>query len=122
MDMQGAPSPTLKNVPAPRFSAAYEVKNRAALGEAWQKVSDAAKTIVTLASQGKMTELPSPKSSVEGDVTTYDYECPLGADLNPVVSVSDTRWAISMPKAFGMEVVKESMKAPGQVAPAGIPA
>lgn len=45
MDMQGAPSPTLKNVPAPRFSAAYEVKNRAALGEAWQKVSDAAKTI-----------------------------------------------------------------------------
>ena len=117
MDMQGAPSPTLKNVPAPRFSAAYEVKNRAALGEAWQKVSDAAKTIVTLASQGKMTELPSPKSSVEGDVTTYDYECPLGADLNPVVSVSDTRWAISMPKAFGMEVVKESMKAPGQVAP-----
>ena len=117
MDMQGAPSPTLKNVPAPRFSAAYEVKNRAALGEAWQKVSDAAKTIVTLASQGKMTELPSPKSSVEGDVTTYDYECPLGADLNPVVSVSDTRWAISMPKAFGMEIIKESMKAPGQVAP-----
>ena len=96
---------------------AYEVKNRAALGEAWQKVSDAAKTIVTLASQGKMTELPSPKSSVEGDVTTYDYECPLGADLNPVVSVSDTRWAISMPKAFGMEIIKESMKAPGQVAP-----
>lgn len=117
MDMQGAPSPTLKNVPAPRFSAAYEVKNRAALGEAWQKVSDAAKTIVTLASQGKMTELPAPKSSVEGDVTTYDYQCPLGADLNPVVSVSDTRWAISMPKAFGMEVIKESMKAPGQVAP-----
>lgn len=117
MDMQGAPSPTLKNVPAPRFSVAYEVKNRAALGEAWQKVSDAAKTIVTLASQGKMTELPAPQSSVEGDVTTYDYQCPLGADLNPVVSVSDTRWAISMPKAFGMEVIKESMKAPGQVAP-----
>ena len=46
-------------------------------GEAWQKVSDAAKTIVTLASQGKMTELPSPKSSVEGDVTTYDYELSL---------------------------------------------
>ena len=46
MDMQGAPSPTLKNVPAPRFSAAYEVKNRAALGEAWQKVSDAAKRCV----------------------------------------------------------------------------
>lgn len=117
MDMQGAPSPTLKNVPAPRFSAAYEVKNRAALGEAWQKVADAAKTIVTLVSQGKMAELPAPKSSVEGDVTTYDYECPLGADLNPVVNVSDTRWAVSMPKAFGMEVIKESMKAPGQVAP-----
>lgn len=117
MDMQGAPSPTLKNVPAPRFSAAYEVKNRAALGEAWQKVADAAKTIVTLVSQGKMAELPAPKSSVEGDVTTYDYECPLGADLNPVVNVSDTRWAVSMPKVFGMEVIKESMKAPGQVAP-----
>lgn len=117
MDMQGAPSPTLKNVPAPRFSAAYEVKNRAALGEAWQKVADAAKTIVTLVSQGKMAELPAPKSFVEGDVTTYDYECLLGADLNPVVNVSDTRWAVSMPKAFGMEVIKESMKAPGQVAP-----
>lgn len=117
MDMQGAPCPALQNVPAPRFSAAYEVKNRAALGEAWQKVSDAAKTIVTLASQGKMAELPAPKSSVDGDVTTYDYECPLGADLNPVASVSDTRWALSMPKAFGMEVIKESMKAPGQVAP-----
>lgn len=117
VDMKGAPSPMLKNVPAPRFSLVYEVKNRAALGEAWQKVSDAAKTIVTLASQGKMTELPAPKSSVEGDVTTYDYECPLGADLNPVVAVTDTRWAVSMPKAFGMEVIKESMKAPGQVAP-----
>lgn len=117
VDMKGAPSPTLKNVPAPRFSLAYEVKNRAALGEAWQKVTDAAKTIVTLASQGKMTELPAPKSSVEGDVTIYDYECPLGADLNPVVAVTDTRWAVSMPKAFGMEVIKESMKAPGQVAP-----
>lgn len=117
VDMKGAPSPMLKNVPAPRFSLVYEVKNRAALGEAWQKVADAAKTIVTLASQGKMTELPAPKSSVEGDVTTYDYECPLGADLNPVVAVTDTRWAVSMPKAFGMEVLKESMKAPGQVAP-----
>lgn len=117
VDMKGAPSPMLKNVPAPRFSLVYGVKNRAALGEAWQKVSDAAKTIVTLASQGKMTELPAPKSSVEGDVTTYDYECPLGADLNPVVAVTDTRWAVSMPKAFGMEVIKESMKAPGQVAP-----
>lgn len=117
VDMKGAPSPMLKNVPAPRFSLVYEVKNRAALGEAWQKVADAAKTIVTLASQGKMTELPAPKSSVEEDVTTYDYECPLGADLNPVVAVTDTRWAVSMPKAFGMEVIKESMKAPGQVAP-----
>lgn len=117
VDMKGAPSPMLKNVPAPRFSLAYEVKNRAALGEAWQKVTDAAKTIVTLASQGKMTELPAPKSSVEGDVTIYDYECPMGADLNPVVAVTDTRWAISMPKAFGMEVIKESMKTPGQVAP-----
>lgn len=117
VDMKGAPSPMLKNVPAPRFSLVYEVKNRAALGEAWQKVTDAAKTIVTLASQGKMTELPAPKSSVEGDVTTYDYECPLGADLNPVVAVTDTRWAVSMPKVFGMEVIKESMKAPGQVAP-----
>lgn len=117
VDMKGAPSPMLKNVPAPRFSLAYEVKNRAALGEAWQKVTDAAKTIVTLASQGKMTELPAPKSSVEGDVTIYDYECPMGADLNPVVAVTDTRWAISMPKMFGMEVIKESMKAPGQVAP-----
>lgn len=117
VDMKGAPSPMLKNVPAPRFSLAYEVKNRAVLGEAWQKVTDAAKTIVTLASQGKMTELPAPKSSVEGDVTIYDYECPMGADLNPVVAVTDTRWAISMPKAFGMEVIKESMKAPGQVAP-----
>lgn len=117
VDMKGAPSPMLKNVPAPRFSLAYEVKNRAALGEAWQKVTDAAKTIVTLASQGKMTELPAPKSSVEGDVTIYDYECPMGADLNPVVAVTDTRWAISMPKAFGMEIIKESMKAPGQVAP-----
>lgn len=117
VDMKGAPSPMLKNVPAPRFSLAYEVKNRAALGEAWQKVTDAAKTIVTLASQGKMTELPAPQSSVEGDVTIYDYECPMGADLNPVVAVTDTRWAISMPKAFGMEVIKESMKAPGQVAP-----
>lgn len=88
----------LKNVPAPRFSAAYEVKNRAALGEAWQKVANAAKTVVTLASQGKMAELPAPQSSVDGDITTYDYQCPLGADLNPVVSISDTRWAVSMPK------------------------
>lgn len=117
MDMQGAPSPMLKNVPAPRFSAAYEVKNRAALGEAWQKVANAAKTVVTLASQGKMAELPAPQSSVDGDITTYDYQCPLGADLNPVVSISDTRWAVSMPKAFGMEVLRESVKSPAQGAP-----
>ena len=117
MDMQGAPSPMLKNVPAPRFSAAYEVKNRAALGEAWQKVANAAKTVVTLASQGKMAELPAPQSSVDGDITTYDYQCPLGADLNPVVSISDTRWAVSMPKAYGMEVLRESVKSPVQGAP-----
>ena len=117
MDMQGAPNPMLKNVPAPRFSAAYEVNNRAALGEAWQKVTHAAKTVVTLLSQGKMAELPNPQSSVDGDITTYDYQCPLGADLNPVVSVSDTRWAISMPKAFGLEVLRESVKSPAQGAP-----
>ncbi len=117
LDMQGAPSPILQNVPAPRFSAAFEVKNRAALGEAWQKVSEAAKPIMALVSQGRMAELPAPKSSVDGDVTTYDYECPLGADLNPVVSVSDTRWALSMPKAFGMGIIKESVKAPTQGAP-----
>lgn len=117
MDMQGAPNPMLKNVPAPRFSAAYEVNNRAALGEAWQKVTHAAKTVVTLLSQGKMAELPAPQSSVDGDITTYDYQCPLGADLNPVVSISDTRWAISMPKAFGLEVLRESVKSPAQGAP-----
>lgn len=78
---------------------------------------DASKTIVPLVSQGKMTELPAPKATTEGDVTTYDYQCPMGPDLNPVVSVSDSRWALSMPKAFGDEVLKESMKAPGQVAP-----
>ena len=42
---------------------------------------------------------------------------PPGADLNPVVSVSDTRWAISMPKAFGLEVLRESVKSPAQGAP-----
>lgn len=117
VDMKGAPNPMLQNVPSPRFSLVYEVKDRAALGQAWQKVLDASRTIVPLVSQGKMTELPAPKSSTEGDVTTYDYECPMGPDLNPVVSVSDTRWALSMPKAFGTEVLKESMKTPGQVAP-----
>lgn len=117
VDMQGAPNPMLQNIPAPRFSAVYEVKDRAALGQSWQKVSEAAKMIVTLASQGKMTELPAPKASKDGDITTYDYECPLGADLNPVVSISDTRWAVSMPKTFGMEIIKESMKAPEQGAP-----
>ena len=75
MDMQGAPSPMLKNVPAPRFSAAYEVKNRAALGEAWQKVANAAKTVVTLASQGKMAELPAPQSSEPGG---KHFRYPLG--------------------------------------------
>lgn len=117
MDMKGAPNPMLQNVPSPRFSLVYEIKDRAALGQAWQKVIDASKTIVPLVSQGKMKELPAPKATTEGDVTTYDYQCPLGPDLNPVVSVSDSRWALSMPKAFGDEVLKESMKAPGQVAP-----
>ena len=93
------------------------MNNRAALGEAWQKVTHAAKTVVTLLSQGKMAELPAPQSSVDGNITTYDYQCPLGADLNPVVSVSDTRWAISMPKAFGLEVLRESVKSPAQGAP-----
>lgn len=117
VDMKGAPNPMLQNVPSPRFSLVYEIKDRAALGQAWQKVIDASKTIVPLVSQGKMKELPAPKATTEGDVTTYDYQCPLGPDLNPVVSVSDSRWALSMPKAFGDEVLKESMKAPGQVAP-----
>lgn len=117
VDMKGAANPLTKNIPIPRFSFMYEVKDRALLTEAWNKVNAASKTIVPLVSQGKMTELPAPRMSTEGDVTMYDYESPMGPDLNPVVSVSDTRWALSMPKAFGLENIKASMVAPGQVAP-----
>lgn len=117
VDMKGTPSPVLQNIPAPRFSVVGEVKNRAALNEAWQKVATAARTIIPLVSQGEMSGLPEPEVTLDGDVTTYDYKCSSEIGLNPVVSVSDSRWAFSMPKDFGLEVLKDSMKSSAQGMP-----
>lgn len=117
VDMKGAPSPVLQNIPTPRFSVVGEVKNRAALNEAWQKVATAARTIIPLVSQGEMSGLPEPEVTLDGDVTTYDYKCSSEIGLNPVVSVSDSRWAFSMPKDFGLEVLKDSMNSSAQGKP-----
>ncbi len=121
IDLQGETSPALYNIPAPRMAFAYEVKDRAAIGAAWDQAKAAYGSVapmIALATGGAgMAQATDAKSAVAGDVTVYDFGIAPQEGLNPIVAVSNNRWALAMPKSFGLDVLKQSTVAPADVAP-----
>ncbi len=120
IDLQGETNPSLYNVPTPRLAFAYEVQDRAAISAAWDQVQNVYGTVAPMLAMvggASLPQGPAAKSDVAGDVTVYDFGIAAQESLNPIVAVSNNRWALAMPKSFGLDVLKQSTVAPGEVAP-----
>ncbi len=120
LDYKGAPVEMMNNAPGPRVAFAFGLKDRKALGEAW----DALKAVfggsaLPMLTMGQMSKLPEPQPEMVGDTTIYSYnELGLPEALNPVVAVNDKAVALAMPKSYGVDVLKQAQAAPAaDVAP-----
>ncbi len=120
LDFKGGPVEMMDNAPGPRVAFAFGLKDRKALGEAW----DAVKAVfggnaLPMLPWGQMPKLPEPQSEMVGDTTIYSYnELNLPEALNPVVAVNDKAVALAMPKSYGVDVLKQAQAAPAaDVAP-----
>ncbi len=117
LDMKGKPSALVPDMPTPRFAYVCGLKNRDALSQAWDKVVVASRPAAALLSGGKMAQIPPPNTAVDGDTVYYSYDLPYGAELTPVVMVSDNDWGIAMPKEFATEQCGN----PGRLTDGGMP-
>ncbi len=116
-DLQGPKALELDNMASPRFALVAELKDRVLLGKAWDRVQKAVSPLVPLFTGGRYGQIPQAKADVAGDITVYSYDMPMGEQLQPVVTVSDNRWGLSMPREFGIEITEQSKGAPADVEP-----
>jgi hypothetical protein len=107
----------LGGLPAPRLCVVNELKNGSQLSEGWKDIQDSVNAFIPLATNGAMAQMPEAREIKNGEVTTYAYALPFGEELNPVVSLTNSRWCLSMPQSFGVDQLRNSMKPDPQAKP-----
>ncbi len=120
IDLSG-PVPKLPDVPPfvtegkfPRIAWVSELKDRAAVSEAWKGYSSLIKQVAALANQAGA--IPEPQMKQEGDAELYYVPLPMPTDdLLPHVAITKDRWMISTAPSFTKEVLaKAGAPASGQ--------
>jgi hypothetical protein len=111
VDLSGA-VPKLPDVPPfltegkfPRIAWVSELKDRAAVSEAWKGYSALIKQVAALAQQAQA--LPEPQMRQDGNAELYFLQLPMPTDDNllPHVAITKDRWMISTAPAFTKEIL-----------------
>jgi hypothetical protein len=120
VDLAG-PMPKLPDVPpflaeakVPRIAWISELKDRAAISEAWKGYSSLIKQIAALADQAQA--IPEPQMKQEGTAEIHFVPLPMPTDdFLPHVAITKDRWMLSTAPSFTKEIIGKA------VAPAGNP-
>lgn len=104
----GAPKAVLDGGKIPRIAIAVELKDRAALSEAWKGFEKIIKQGVALIPQGAdAPPIPEPMMKKEGDVEIHYVDLPIKmGDLLPHIAISKDKWIISTSPTYSAELAK----------------
>ncbi len=114
VDLNGK-MPELPHIPpavvggkAPRFAIALELKDRAALSEAWKGFEKLVKQGIALIPQGAdAPPIPEPMMKKEGDVEIHYVDLPVKmGDLLPHIAISKDKWIFSSSLTYSTELAK----------------
>ncbi len=104
----GAPKVAVEGGKIPRIAFAMELKNRAALSEAWKGFEKLVKQGIALVPRGAdAPPIPEPQMKKEGDVEIHFIELPMPTgDLLPHIAISKDKWMISTSPSYSVELAK----------------
>ncbi len=116
MDLKGS-FPTVPNVPAavlkngrlPRLAIAYDVIDRAKAASSWEKIDQAATSIVKKIGEMQNEKIPmiKPLSGENNGLKSYFYALPFFTDqFTPAISLNDESIFFSNSKAYSESLVK----------------
>lgn len=96
--------PALAEGKVARLAWVSEVKDRAAISEAWKGYSALIKQVAALANQGP--GLPEPQVKQEGTAELHFVPLPIPTDdLLPHVAITKDRWILSTAPSFSKEII-----------------
>jgi hypothetical protein len=112
LDLAG-PMPKIPDLPpalaegkVPRLALVSQLKDRAAVSEAWKGYYGLIKQVAALAGQGQ--GLPEPQMKQEGDAELHFVPLPMPTDdFLPHVAITKDRWVISTAPSFTKELVSK---------------
>jgi hypothetical protein len=98
--------PVVAEGKVPRFAWVWELKDRAAVGEAWKTFERVIKQLVALIPQGAgAPPIPEAQMKKEGDVELHFMPLPIPTDdLLPHVAITKDRWIFSTSPSFSQEL------------------
>lgn len=104
----GAPKTALEGGKIPRAALVMDIKNRAALSEAWKGFEKLVKQGIALVPQGAdAPPIPEPQMRKEGDVEIHYVELPVKmGDLLPHIAISKDKWILSTSPTYSVELAK----------------
>jgi hypothetical protein len=116
VDLNG-PMPQLPQIPPsiaaggkmPRLALAMDLKDRAALGEAWKGFEKLIKQGIAFIPQGAdAPPIPEPLMRKEGDVEIHYVDLPMKlGDLLPHIAISKDKWILSTSPSYSAELAKQ---------------
>lgn len=119
LDLSG-PMPKIPGLPpflaegkVPRIAWVCELKDRAAVSEAWKGYHSIIKQVAALADQAQA--IPEPQMRQEGDAEIHFVPLPIPTDdFLPHVGITKDRWMFSTAPSFTKEIVSKAPAASGQ--------
>jgi hypothetical protein len=119
LDLDGA-VPKIPNLPpgltdgkVPRMAWVSELKDRAALSEAWKGFEKSIKQIAALAPPGMA--VPEPQMKKDGNVELYFVEPPIPTDdFLPHIAIAKDRWIFSTSPTLTKEVATKTSASGGK--------
>ncbi len=105
----GAPKVAVEGGKIPRIAIAIELKNRAALSEAWKGFDKLVKQAIALIPRGAdAPPIPEAQMRKEGDVEIHFIELPVPTgDMLPHIAISKDKWIMSTSPSFSAELAKQ---------------
>ena len=93
----------------PRLALAMDLKDRAALSEAWKGFEKLIKQGIALVPQGAdAPPIPEPMMKKEGDVEIHYVDLPVKlGDLLPHIAISKDKWILSTSPSYSAELAKQ---------------
>ena len=106
--LPNAPKMVIDGGKMPRIAIAMDLKDRAALSEAWKGFEKIIKQGIALIPQGAdAPPVPEPQMKKEGDVEIYFVDLPIKlGDLLPHIAISKDKWIMSTSPSFSLELAK----------------